>query len=51
MQVMEKSIPMGRLAKAEEVADAVLFLCSKRASMITGIALPVDGGMSLSSKA
>ncbi len=38
--------PLGRLAEAEEVADAVLFLCSDRASFITGADIPVDGGYS-----
>lgn len=37
-------IPLGRLARAEEVADAVLFLASDAARMITGVGLPVDGG-------
>ncbi|KAI1392472.1 NAD(P)-binding protein [Hypoxylon trugodes] len=41
------SIPMGRLARPEEVSDAVLFLCSPRSSFITGITLPIDGGQSL----
>ncbi len=36
--------PIGRLAKAHEVADAILFLASDAASMITGHTLPVDGG-------
>ena len=36
--------PMGRLAEPEEVADAVVFLASDTASMITGVTLPVDGG-------
>lgn len=35
---------MGRLARPEEVADAVVFLCSERASFITGHDLVVDGG-------
>ena len=37
-------IPVGRLGRAEELADAVAFLCSDRASFITGTALRVDGG-------
>lgn len=36
--------PMQRLAEADEVAEAALWLCSDRASFITGVALPVDGG-------
>ncbi|MSP82455.1 MAG: SDR family oxidoreductase [Alphaproteobacteria bacterium] len=37
-----------RLAQPEEIADAVLFLASADASLITGIALPVDGGLVMS---
>ena len=36
--------PMGRLIESHEVADAILFLASDAASMITGHTLPVDGG-------
>ena len=39
-------VPLGRLGRAEEVAEAVLFLASARASFITGHALAVDGGWS-----
>jgi NAD(P)-dependent dehydrogenase (short-subunit alcohol dehydrogenase family) len=37
--------PMGRFGTTEEVADAVVFLCSSHASYITGHALPVDAGL------
>lgn len=38
------NIPWGRLGTPEEVADVAVFLCSKRASWITGACLSVDGG-------
>ena len=37
--------PMGRLGTADEIAHAVLWLCSSSASFVTGAVLPVDGGM------
>jgi len=37
-------IPMGRRGDPQDVAEIVLFLCSDRASFITGAAIPVDGG-------
>jgi NAD(P)-dependent dehydrogenase (short-subunit alcohol dehydrogenase family) len=40
--------PLGRVGDAEEVARAVLFLCSDDARHITGIDLPVDGGYAMS---
>jgi NAD(P)-dependent dehydrogenase (short-subunit alcohol dehydrogenase family) len=36
--------PVGRVGEPEEVANTVAFLCSDRASFITGVALPIDGG-------
>jgi 3-oxoacyl-[acyl-carrier protein] reductase len=41
---MASQIPVGRLGKPEEVAGAVLFLCSSLASYVTGQTLKVDGG-------
>ncbi|OQR69628.1 reductase-like [Tropilaelaps mercedesae] len=43
-QQMQNKIPLKRFAQPEEVADAVLYLLSDRASMITGTNLPIDGG-------
>jgi len=38
-------VPLGRLATAQDVANAALFLASDEAGFITGAALPVDGGL------
>jgi len=43
--VTEVLLPMGRLGTAEEVAKAALFLASDDASFITGVILPVNGGL------
>jgi NAD(P)-dependent dehydrogenase (short-subunit alcohol dehydrogenase family) len=43
------SIPMARWGQPEEIADAALFLCSDRASFVTGQTLVVDGGQTLTS--
>lgn len=40
-------IPIGRVAKPEEVASAVIYLCSDVAAYLTGVCLPIDGGASL----
>jgi 3-oxoacyl-[acyl-carrier protein] reductase len=40
----EGMIPMGRMGRAEEFANLVVFLASERASYITGVTIQVDGG-------
>jgi NAD(P)-dependent dehydrogenase (short-subunit alcohol dehydrogenase family) len=44
LKAMVKSVPMGRVGRPEEIADAVLWLSSASASYVTGQALSVDGG-------
>jgi len=41
----EQKHPVGRIATADEVGNAIVFLASSDASFITGVALPVDGGI------
>jgi NAD(P)-dependent dehydrogenase (short-subunit alcohol dehydrogenase family) len=41
---LTKQIPQGEMAKPEQVAAAVLWLCSAEAASVTGIALPIAGG-------
>ena len=43
---VEQNIPMGRFGTAEEIANVVAFLCSERASWVTGATIVVDGGQS-----
>jgi NAD(P)-dependent dehydrogenase (short-subunit alcohol dehydrogenase family) len=47
LNAMLKDIPIGHLGRAEEIADAVLWLCSPAASLVVGHALVVDGGYTI----
>lgn len=44
LKAMEATEPVGRLGKPSEIADAVIYLCSDKATFVTGVAMPVDGG-------
>ncbi len=39
-----KTIPLGRFSTPEDMGNAALYLCSNEASMVTGVAMEVDGG-------
>ena len=45
MELMLAGCPMGRMARPEEVAECAVWLCSDRASFVTGHGLVVDGGI------
>ncbi len=45
--LMEHVIPMGKLGTTADVADSVVYLCSNLAGHVTGMALPVCGGMQM----
>jgi NAD(P)-dependent dehydrogenase (short-subunit alcohol dehydrogenase family) len=47
LSAMLKDVPIGRLGRAEEIADAVLWLCSSASSLVIGHALVVDGGYTI----
>jgi len=50
-ETLSKSAPIGRIGKPEEIASAVLWLCSPGASYVVGHALVVAGGQTVSSGA
>lgn len=47
--LIAQSVPMGRIAQVDEITDLILFLCSPRASYVTGSSWIVDGGTTLCS--
>jgi NAD(P)-dependent dehydrogenase (short-subunit alcohol dehydrogenase family) len=44
MKEIMRDQPIGRLGRSDQIAAAVLWLCSPGASFVLGVALPVDGG-------
>ena len=46
-KIIKLSVPMNRFATPQEIADSVVFLCSDRASFITGATLVIDGGQAV----
>jgi len=47
MEAFAAQVPLGRVARPEEIAEAVGFLASDGAAYITGAVLPVDGGLAM----
>ncbi len=47
-ELVRREMPLGRFGTVEEVASAVVFVCSQEASLINGACIPVDGGQSRS---
>jgi 2-hydroxycyclohexanecarboxyl-CoA dehydrogenase len=45
LERMRDTIPLGRFGTVEDIAQAALFLCSREAAFVTGVILPVDGGL------
>ena len=46
-KIIKENVPMNRFASPKEIADSIVFLCSGRASFITGSTLVVDGGQTV----
>ncbi|VAV93234.1 Gluconate 5-dehydrogenase [hydrothermal vent metagenome] len=43
--LMRAEVPLGRLGRADDIAGAMIYLCSRAGSYVTGAILPLDGGM------
>jgi NAD(P)-dependent dehydrogenase (short-subunit alcohol dehydrogenase family) len=43
--IIKQAVPLARLGASEDIAEAVVWLCSDAASFVTGLIMPVDGGM------
>jgi NAD(P)-dependent dehydrogenase (short-subunit alcohol dehydrogenase family) len=43
-ELYSSRVPLGRVAEAYEIAEAIVYLCSPQASYVTGVPFPVDGG-------
>ncbi|MDP0562400.1 MAG: SDR family oxidoreductase [Candidatus Endonucleobacter sp. (ex Gigantidas childressi)] len=46
-EIIKTTVPMNRFATPQEIADSAVFLCSERASFITGSTLVIDGGQTV----
>ncbi len=47
LEAIAKDVPMGRIAQPEEIAEAIVWLCSDGASYVTGHTLAIDGGFTV----
>ena len=45
--IIKSTVPMNRFATPQEIASSAVFLCSDRASFVTGVTLVVDGGQTV----
>jgi len=50
MSEFAAQVPLGRVARPDEIAEAVGFLASAGAAYITGAVLPVDGGLAMAGR-